>query len=342
MSEKRELILAFESSCDETSVAVIEDGHVILSNIIATQIKSHQRFGGVVPEVASRHHVEQITVCTKAALEEAGVTYADLTAVAVTYGPGLVGALLIGVTAAKAIAYAHHLPLIPVNHMAGHIYAARFVKPLEYPLLALLVSGGHTELVYMPAAGEFEIIGDTRDDAAGEAYDKIGRVLGIQYPAGKEIDRLAHLGQDTFKFPRAMLKEDNLDFSFSGLKSAFINTVHHADQIGETLNHEDLAASFQASVVEVLTTKTMHAARQLNVRQLVVAGGVAANQGLREGLATAIKASGMDLDLIMPPLRLCGDNGAMIGAAAHIELQKQQFADLSLNAVPGLDFPYGA
>lgn len=342
MSEKRELILAFESSCDETSVAVIEDGHVILSNIIATQIKSHQRFGGVVPEVASRHHVEQITVCTQAALEEAGVTYADLTAVAVTYGPGLVGALLIGVTAAKAIAYAHHLPLIPVNHMAGHIYAARFVKPLEYPLLALLVSGGHTELVYMPAAAEFEIIGDTRDDAAGEAYDKIGRVLGIQYPAGKEIDRLAHLGQDTFKFPRAMLKEDNLDFSFSGLKSAFINTVHHADQIGETLNHEDLAASFQASVVEVLTTKTMHAARQLNVRQLVVAGGVAANQGLREGLATAIKASGMDLDLIMPPLRLCGDNGAMIGAAAHIELQKQQFADLSLNAVPGLDFPYGA
>ena len=342
MSEKRELILAFESSCDETSVAVIEDGHVILSNIIATQIKSHQRFGGVVPEVASRHHVEQITVCTQAALEEAEVTYADLTAVAVTYGPGLVGALLIGVTAAKAIAYAHHLPLIPVNHMAGHIYAARLVKPLEYPLLALLVSGGHTELVYMPAAGEFEIIGDTRDDAAGEAYDKIGRVLGIQYPAGKEIDRLAHLGQDTFKFPRAMLKEDNLDFSFSGLKSAFINTVHHADQIGETLNHEDLAASFQASVVEVLTTKTMHAARQLNVRQLVVAGGVAANQGLREGLATAIKASGMDLDLIMPPLRLCGDNGAMIGAAAHIELQKQQFADLSLNAVPGLDFPYGA
>ena len=184
------------------------------------------------------------------------MTYDDLTAVAVTYGPGLVGALLIGVTAAKAIAYAHHLPLVPVNHMAGHIYAARFVKPLEYPLLALLVSGGHTELVYMPAAGQFEIIGDTRDDAAGEAYDKIGRVLGVPYPAGKEIDRLAHIGQDTFNFPRAMLKEDNLDFSFSGLKSAFINTVHHADQIGETLDQADLAASFQASVVEVLVTKT--------------------------------------------------------------------------------------
>ncbi|ASN12017.1 tRNA (adenosine(37)-N6)-threonylcarbamoyltransferase complex transferase subunit TsaD [Latilactobacillus sakei] len=340
MTEKKELILAFESSCDETSVAVIENGQRILSNVIATQIKSHQRFGGVVPEVASRHHVEQITLCTQEALEQAGVTYDDLTAVAVTYGPGLVGALLIGVTAAKAIAYAHHLPLVPVNHMAGHIYAARFVKPLEYPLLALLVSGGHTELVYMPAAGQFEIIGDTRDDAAGEAYDKIGRVLGVPYPAGKEIDRLAHLGQDTFNFPRAMLKEDNLDFSFSGLKSAFINTVHHADQIGETLDQVDLAASFQASVVEVLVTKTLRAAQSLKVKQLVVAGGVAANQGLREGLAAGIESAGLDLDLIMPPLRLCGDNGAMIGAAAHIALAQNTLADLDLNAVPSLDFPY--
>lgn len=340
MTEKKELILAFESSCDETSVAVIENGQRILSNVIATQIKSHQRFGGVVPEVASRHHVEQITLCTQEALEQAGVAYADLTAVAVTYGPGLVGALLIGVTAAKAIAYAHHLPLVPVNHMAGHIYAARFVKPLEYPLLALLVSGGHTELVYMPAAGQFEIIGDTRDDAAGEAYDKIGRVLGVPYPAGKEIDRLAHLGQDTFNFPRAMLKEDNLDFSFSGLKSAFINTVHHADQIGETLDQADLAASFQASVVEVLVTKTLRAAQALKVKQLVVAGGVAANQGLREGLAAGIESAGLDLDLIMPPLRLCGDNGAMIGAAAHIALAQKTLADLDLNAVPSLDFPY--
>ena len=340
MTEKKELILAFESSCDETSVAVIENGQRILSNVIATQIKSHQRFGGVVPEVASRHHVEQITLCTQEALEQAGVTYDDLTAVAVTYGPGLVGALLIGVTAAKAIAYAHHLPLVPVNHMAGHIYAARFVKPLEYPLLALLVSGGHTELVYMPAAGQFEIIGDTRDDAAGEAYDKIGRVLGVPYPAGKEIDRLAHIGQDTFNFPRAMLKEDNLDFSFSGLKSAFINTVHHADQIGETLDQADLAASFQASVVEVLVTKTLRAAQSLKVKQLVVAGGVAANQGLREGLAAGIESAGLDLDLIMPPLRLCGDNGALIGAAAHIALAQNTLADLDLNAVPSLDFPY--
>ncbi|MHA3066698.1 tRNA (adenosine(37)-N6)-threonylcarbamoyltransferase complex transferase subunit TsaD [Lacticaseibacillus saniviri] len=336
--DKRELILAFESSCDETSVAVIENGDTILSNIIATQINSHQRFGGVVPEVASRHHVEQITLVIDAALKEADVTYDDLTAVAVTYGPGLVGALLIGVSAAKAIAYAHHLPLIPVNHMAGHIYAARFVKPLEFPLLALLVSGGHTELVYMAAAGEYEIIGETRDDAAGEAYDKIGRVLGVPYPAGKEIDRLAHLGQDTFDFPRAMVKEDNLDFSFSGLKSAFINTVHHADQIGETLNREDLAASFQAAVVDTLVQKTVKALEQYPVKQLVLAGGVAANQGLREALTNQLAVSFPDIDLVMPPIRLTGDNGAMVGAAAHVELMKHHLADQTLNAEPGLAF----
>lgn len=336
----RELILAFESSCDETSVAVVENGNKILSNIIATQIKSHQRFGGVVPEVASRHHVEQITLVTDAALKEAGVTYTDLTAVAVTYGPGLVGALLIGVTAAKTIAYAHHLPLIPVNHMAGHIYAARFVKPLSYPLLALAVSGGHTELVYMKAAGEFEIIGDTRDDAAGEAYDKVGRILGIPYPAGKEVDRLAHLGHDTFHFPRAMDKEDNLDFSFSGLKSAVINTVHHANQIGETLSREDLAASFQAAVVDVLVHKTQKALTHYPVKQLIVAGGVAANQGLKESMNEALAVHFPDVDVIVPPLRLTGDNGAMIGAAAHIELAKRHLASENLNADPGLSFAH--
>ncbi|WP_461214375.1 tRNA (adenosine(37)-N6)-threonylcarbamoyltransferase complex transferase subunit TsaD [Lacticaseibacillus sp. GG6-2] len=334
-----ELILAFESSCDETSVAVIKDGDKILSNIIATQINSHKRFGGVVPEVASRHHVEQITVVTDMALKEAGVSYDELDAVAVTYGPGLVGALLIGVMAAKTIAFAHHLPLIPINHMAGHIYAARFVQPLQYPLLALVVSGGHTELVYMQTAGDFKIIGDTRDDAAGEAYDKIGRVLKISYPAGKEVDRLAHLGKDTFHFPRAMADSDDLDFSFSGLKSAFINTVHHANQIGETLSREDLAASFQAAVVDVLVEKTLHALASHPVKQLVVAGGVAANQGLREALTAAL--ANTDVTLIVPPLRLCGDNGAMVGAAAHVELAHQHFADTTLNADPGLDFPRG-
>ncbi|MCI1986492.1 MAG: tRNA (adenosine(37)-N6)-threonylcarbamoyltransferase complex transferase subunit TsaD [Lactobacillus sp.] len=333
-----ELILAFESSCDETSVAVIRNGDEILSNIIATQINSHKRFGGVVPEVASRHHVEQITTVTDMALKEAGVSYEQLDAVAVTYGPGLVGALLIGVTAAKTIAFAHDLPLIPVNHMAGHIYAARFVAPLVYPLLALVVSGGHTELVVMKAAGEFQIIGDTRDDAAGEAYDKIGRVLHIPYPAGKEVDRLAHLGQDTFHFPRAMAASEDLDFSFSGLKSAFINTVHHADQIGETLSREDLAASFQAAVVDVLVEKTLQALHQYDVKQLVVAGGVAANQGLREGLQAALAKTAPTVELLVPPLRLCGDNAAMVGASAHVERARGHFADERLNADPGLNF----
>lgn len=340
-TEKRNLILAFESSCDETSVAVIEDGHRILSNIVATQIKSHQRFGGVVPEVASRHHIEEITLCIEDALAEAQVGYDDLTAVAVTYGPGLVGALLIGVTAAKTVAFAHNLPLIPVNHMAGHIYAARYVEPIEFPAMALLVSGGHTELVYMPAENQFEIIGETRDDAAGEAYDKVGRVMGVNYPAGKTVDDWAHQGHDTFKFPRAMEKDDNFDFSFSGLKSAFINTTHHADQIGETLNKQDLAASFQQAVVDVLAEKTQRALADYPVKQLILAGGVAANRGLRERLAADL-ASNPTTHLVKAPLKLCGDNAAMIGAFSYVAYQHGVLADTSLNADPSLEFDWVA
>ncbi|WP_311407922.1 tRNA (adenosine(37)-N6)-threonylcarbamoyltransferase complex transferase subunit TsaD [Liquorilactobacillus uvarum] len=339
MNKQRELILAFESSCDETSVAVIEDGHKILSNVVATQINSHKRFGGVVPEVASRHHIEQVTLCLEDALNEAGVDYADLSAVAVTYGPGLVGALLVGVSAAKVVAFAHNLPLIPVNHMAGHIYAARFVKPLVFPALALLVSGGHTELVYLSAPNSYEIIGETRDDAAGEAYDKIGRVLGINYPAGKEIDQMAHLGKDVFNFPRAMINENNFDFSFSGLKSAFINTVHHADQVGEKLDHKDLAASFQQSVVDVLAQKMVNALKKYPVKQLILAGGVAANSGLRERIEQELKAFD-DVSLLMAPLKLCGDNAAMIGAAGYVAWKAGVQADLSLNADPSLEFSW--
>lgn len=335
-----ELILAIESSCDETSVAVIENGEKILSNIVASQINSHKRFGGVVPEVASRHHVEQITICIEEALAEANIRTEDLTAVAVTYGPGLVGALLIGLSAAKAFAWANELPLLPINHMAGHIYAARLVQPLEFPLMALLVSGGHTELVYMAENGSFEIIGETRDDAAGEAYDKVGRVLGLNYPSGKEIDELAHHGQDTYNFPRAMIKEDNFDFSFSGLKSAFINLTHNAEQREEQLDRNDLAASFQASVVEVLVTKTIKACKAYPVKQLIVAGGVAANRGLREAMTEAIEKELPEMTLIVPPLRLCGDNAAMIGAAAHVELQKKHFANMALNADPSLAFQH--
>ncbi|MHC9532302.1 tRNA (adenosine(37)-N6)-threonylcarbamoyltransferase complex transferase subunit TsaD [Dellaglioa sp. BT-FLS60] len=338
-TEKRNLILAFESSCDETSVAVVEDGHLILSNIVATQVNSHKRFGGVVPEVASRHHIEQITSCIKDAMTEANVTYEDLDAVAVTYGPGLVGALLVGVSAAKAIAFAHELPLIPVNHMAGHIFAARYKAELVYPSMALLVSGGHTELVYMPEEGQFEIIGETRDDAAGEAYDKVGRVLGMTYPSGKKIDELAHTGQDTFHFPRAMLKDDNYDFSFSGLKSAFINTVHHADQLGESLNQADLATSFQQSVVDVLAEKTIRACHEYDIKQLILAGGVAANKGLRARLESDMKKLN-GVEFVKAPINLCGDNAAMIGAAGYVEFLKGQRAGLDLNADPSLEFDW--
>lgn len=336
---ERNLILAFESSCDETSVAVIENGSKILANIVATQINSHKRFGGVVPEVASRHHIEAITLCVADALEQAQVSYEDLDAVAVTYGPGLVGALLVGVATAKAVAFAHNLPLIPVNHMAGHIYAARFVSPLKFPALALLVSGGHTELVYLAGPTDFKIIGETRDDAAGEAYDKVGRVLGLSYPSGKEIDELAHQGHDSFHFPRAMENEDNFDFSFSGLKSAFINTVHHADQVGESLDKADLAASFQASVVDVLAHKTVKALRKFDVKQLILAGGVAANKGLRARLDQELTAF-PEVELIKAPLKLCGDNAAMIGAAGYEAYQAGIRADLDLNAEPSLEFEW--
>lgn len=337
-TKERRLLLAIESSCDETSVAIVEDGNKILANIVASQIKSHRRFGGVVPEVASRHHVEEITLCIEEALEEAAIEPDQLSGVAVTYGPGLVGALLIGLSAAKAFAWAHDLPLIPVNHMAGHIYAANFVAPLEFPLLALLVSGGHTELVYMKETGIFEIIGETRDDAAGEAYDKVGRVLGLSYPSGKELDALARIGEDTYHFPRAMINEQNYDFSFSGLKSSFINTVHNAEQRNESLNKENLATSFQASVVDVLVAKTIRACQQYPVKQLIIAGGVAANQGLRERMTKEIAHAFPDITLLIPPLYLCGDNAAMIGAAGFIEAEKGHVANYSLNANPSLTF----
>jgi len=310
---KDRYILAFETSCDETSVAVLKNDDELLSNVIASQIESHKRFGGVVPEVASRHHVEVITAC----IEEA-----------------LVEAVLVGLSAAKAFAWAHGLPLIPVNHMAGHLMAAQSVESLEFPLLALLVSGGHTELVYVSEAGDYKIVGETRDDAVGEAYDKVGRVMGLTYPAGREIDELAHQGQDIYDFPRAMIKEDNLEFSFSGLKSAFINLHHNAEQKGESLSTEDLCASFQAAVLDILMAKTKKALEKYPVKTLVVAGGVAANKGLRERLATEIT----DVNVIIPPLRLCGDNAGMIAYASVSEWNKENFANLDLNAKPSLAF----
>ncbi|WP_096438513.1 tRNA (adenosine(37)-N6)-threonylcarbamoyltransferase complex transferase subunit TsaD [Alteribacter populi] len=329
------IILGIETSCDETSASVVKGGVDILSNVVSSQIESHKRFGGVVPEIASRHHVEQVTYIIEQALAEAKVTIDDLDAIAVTEGPGLVGALLVGVNAAKGLAFAKNLPLIGVHHIAGHIYANHLIEELTFPLLSLVVSGGHTELVYMKEHGCYEVIGETRDDAVGEAYDKVARTLGLPYPGGPHMDRLAHEGQATIDLPRAWLESDSYDFSFSGLKSAVINTMHNAKQRGEELAVENVAASFQESVIDVLVTKTLRAAKERNVDRLVLAGGVAANKGLRERLKQVCKEN--ELTLTIPPLSLCTDNAAMIAAAGTMMFNKGKLADDRLNGQPGLE-----
>jgi N6-L-threonylcarbamoyladenine synthase len=332
---KHQIILGIETSCDETAVSIVKNGREILSNIVSSQIESHKRFGGVVPEIASRHHVEQLTYVFEEALKEANVAYSDIDAIAVTEGPGLVGALLIGVNAAKALAFAHNIPLVGVHHIAGHIYANRFITEFSFPLLALVVSGGHTELVLMNEHGSFEVIGETRDDAAGEAYDKVARTLGLPYPGGPHIDRLAQVGNPTLNLPRAWLEPDSYDFSFSGLKSAVINTLHNAKQRGEEISPEDVAASFQDSVIDVLVTKTVKASKEYGVKQVLLAGGVAANKGLREALVVAYTDL-PDVELVIPPLSLCTDNAAMIAAAGSIAYEKGVRSQLDLNANPGL------
>ncbi|MBC1728694.1 tRNA (adenosine(37)-N6)-threonylcarbamoyltransferase complex transferase subunit TsaD [Listeria seeligeri] len=334
--KKNTLILGIESSCDETAASVVKNGNEIISSVVASQIESHKRFGGVVPEIASRHHVEQITLVIEEALKKANVTMDDLDGIAVTEGPGLVGALLIGVNAAKTLAFMHDLPLIGVHHIAGHIYANRFETEMKFPLLSLVVSGGHTELVLMRAENEFEIIGETRDDAAGEAYDKVARTLGLAYPGGIQIDKLAKEGEDTFHFPRAMMDDGSFDFSFSGLKSSFINTLHNLRQRGDEPNPNDLAASFQASVIDVLVTKTIRAAKKYEVNQLLLAGGVAANQGLRARLIQEVEMELPDTELIIPPLSLCGDNAAMIAAAGTVSFLQGKRSNYEMNANPGL------
>ncbi|MFS1516503.1 tRNA (adenosine(37)-N6)-threonylcarbamoyltransferase complex transferase subunit TsaD [Bacillus sp. SCS-151] len=333
---QNQIILAIETSCDETAVAIIKNGCEILANVVASQIESHQRFGGVVPEIASRHHVEQITIVLEEALKQAQISYNEIDAIAVTEGPGLVGALLVGVNAAKAIALAHNIPIIGVHHIAGHIYANQLVSEMKFPLISLVVSGGHTELVYMEKHGSFKVIGETRDDAVGEAYDKVARTLGLPYPGGPHIDRLAHEGEATIKLPRAWLEEGSFDFSFSGLKSAVINTLHNAKQRGEDLATKDIAASFQASVIDVLVTKTMLAVDKYNVQQVLLAGGVAANQGLRAALKEKFSSKD-DIELIIPPLSLCTDNAAMIAAAGSVLYKQGKRSDMALNGNPGLD-----
>jgi len=334
---KKDLItLGIESSCDETSASIVKNGREVLSNIIYSQIDIHKKFGGVVPEVASRNHVDKVSQVIDEALEEAKMTMADVDVIGATYGPGLVGALLVGMTEAKALAYALKLPLVPVNHIEGHI-CANFIahKELEPPFVCLIVSGGHSHIVYMEDYSKYEILGKTRDDAAGEAFDKVARTLGLGYPGGPLIDKLSKVGNPkAIDFPRSYLEKGSLDFSFSGLKSAVLNYINSCKMKKIEINNADVAASFQASVVEVLSEKAIRAAKLKKVDKLVLAGGVAANSGLRENIASRAREEG--LSVYYPPLDLCTDNGAMIASSAYFDYIKGYEADMYLNAVPNL------
>lgn len=335
-SSKHTDILAIETSCDETAAAVVRDGHEVLSNVIYTQIALHTLYGGVVPELASRKHIEKINYVVQKALDDAGKELRDLDAVAVTYGPGLVGALLVGVAEAKAIAWAAEKPLVGVNHIEGHISANYIEHPeLKPPYLGLVVSGGHTHLVIVKDWAEFEILGRTVDDAAGEAYDKVARAIGLGYPGGPKIDRLAKEGnENAITFPKAKVHGSEYDFSFSGLKSAVLNYLNHAKMTGEEVPKADLAASFQKAVVDVLCEHTMDAAGKYGIREVAMAGGVSANSALRAGMAAACEKNGCTL--YVPSPVLCTDNAAMIGAAAFHEYEKGVRSGWDLNAVPGL------
>lgn len=330
------VVLALETSCDETSAAVVVGGRTILSNVISSQVPLHRKYGGVVPEIASRKHIENIIGVVDEALTAAGKTLSDIDAVGVTYGPGLVGALLVGVAAAKAMAFALDVPLIGVNHLEGHVFANLLAFPeLEPPFVALVVSGGHTSLVHVRGFNAFELMGQTRDDAAGEAFDKIARVMDLPYPGGPEIERLAAAGnREAIAFPRALVGKDNLEFSFSGLKSAVLNYLNNASQKGEPVMLADVAASFQASIVSVLVEKTLLAAQKAAVDTVVVAGGVAANTELKQELSSACARN--NLRFFAPPLALCTDNAAMIACRANYKLEAGEIADLSINAVPSL------
>lgn len=311
------LVLGVETSCDETSVSVVLDGKTVLSNCIYTQIDIHKVFGGVVPEVASRHHLKKITVVFKQALEMANVKAEDIDLVAVTSHPGLIGSLLVGINAAKTFALAYGIKYIEVDHIVGHIYANYIEHDFNFPMLALVVSGGHTELVLIKDHYDFTVLGETLDDAVGEAYDKVGRVMNLEYPAGPKVDKLAHLGNPTYKLPVVYVDKDSYNFSFSGLKSAVLNEVNKCHMKGESINVNDLAASFQSSVVKVLTDKAIKAALEYQVNQIVIAGGVAANRGLRESLSDACLKN--NIQLSFPKMEYCTDNAAMIAVAGYFK-----------------------
>ncbi|MCL0107499.1 tRNA (adenosine(37)-N6)-threonylcarbamoyltransferase complex transferase subunit TsaD [Peptococcaceae bacterium] len=330
------VILGIETSCDETSAAVVIDGVDVASNIIASQVDLHAKFGGVVPEVASRKHLELIDCVVLEALENAKIDFKDINAVAVTYGPGLVGALLVGVMAAKALSYALKVPLVAVNHLEAHIYANFLEKPdIEFPTLCLVVSGGHTDLVLIKHHGSYELLGSTLDDAAGEAFDKIARAIGLGYPGGPLIDKLAQGGNaDAIDFPRVYLEDGSLDFSFSGLKTAVLNYLNSAKQKNVEINTANLAAAFQQAVVDVLVDKTILAAEEYGVKVIMLAGGVASNRCLRNQLKKAADKCGFKV--IYPQPILCTDNAAMVACCGYYKYLRGEFADFKLNAVPDL------
>ena len=323
-------VLAIESSCDETSVSIIKDGKEDISTVISSQIDIHKLYGGVVPEIASRNHIKNITLVLEECLEKANMKIEDIDAIAVTYGPGLIGSLLVGLEAAKTLSFIYNKPLIPVHHIAGHIYANQLVKDFNFPLLSVVVSGGHTELVLMKDHYNFEVLGHTLDDAIGECYDKVARSLGLAYPGGAKLDKLAHIGKHTYDLP-VPLKDDSYNFSFSGLKSAVINLIHNEEQRGHEINVEDLATSFQEVAVESIINKTKKAIEDFKVNQVLLAGGVAANSYLRERMEYLAKDH--NIDLVVPPLIYCTDNAAMIGSAAYFAYKKGDKADLKLNAI---------
>lgn len=335
-NEDQVTILAIESSCDETAAAVVRNGREVLSNIISSQIALHTVYGGVVPEIASRKHVEKVNYCVREALSQAKLTLKDIDVIAVTYGPGLVGALLVGVSEAKALSFATGIPLIGVHHIEGHI-SANYIenKDLEPPFVCLVVSGGHSHLVVVKDYGEYDIIGQTRDDAAGEAFDKVARAIGLGYPGGPKIDKAAKEGNpNAIVFPHAKIDDAKYDFSFSGLKSAVLNYINMANMQGETFNKNDLAASFQKAVVDVLTEHAMRAVKEYGYDKLAIAGGVASNSALRESLEKACEAQ--HVHFYRPSPVLCTDNAAMIGAAGYYEYRKGVRSGLDLNAVPNL------
>ena len=327
-------VLGVETSCDETSVSVTKDGKEVLSNIVLSQIDIHKEYGGVVPEIASREHIKGITFVFDKAIKEAKIQYQDIDLIAVTEGPGLIGSLLIGVNAAKVVSLNYNIPIIGVHHISGHIYASHIQQDMEFPLIALVVSGGHTELILMKEHFSFEKLGETQDDAVGEAYDKVARVLGLSYPGGPIVDKLANKGKPVYDFPRPMIDSKDFNFSFSGLKSHVINLNHNMKQRNEEINIENFCSSFQEAVTDVLVSKTIQAKDKYKVKQIVVAGGVAANSGLREKMKKKI----MDIPVFFPKMEYCTDNAAMISIAGYYKYMKERKVDdLLLNGASRLN-----